>query len=300
MERRWFAWRAVREKMPAVGALPLVLVVGLQASVPAHADGGVRCGEAPCQAFSTAQAAFAQVLHAQPALLALGEYHARTDRPRVVSTIKRFMTELLPSLQGRGTSFIAETWMTRGSCGVVEKKAVAQVEKTTKRPKETEDELTSLLYRTSDLGMTNHILLVECDDYRSMLDEKGELDPLKTLEMVRRKVEEKAQDAKEAGEGGTPDRVLVLYGGALHNDLYPLADYRPYSFGPALSELAQGAYVELDLIVPELAEDDGDLKATSWWRPAVELARKRRQVVLVEPAPRSFALVWPPTARRGH
>lgn len=280
-----------------MSALHVLLLAGIHAAAPTvpPADAGVRCGQASCWAYPNAQAAFGHVLRAQPAVLALGEYHARTDRPKVRSTISRFMRELLPSLKGRATSFIAETWMTRGSCGVVEKQAVAQVEKTTKRPKETEDELTTLLYRTSDLGMTNHILLVECDDYRTMLDERGELDPLKTLEMVRRKVEEKAEAAREAGEGGTADRALVLYGGALHNDLYPVDDYRPFSFGPGLSALVQGAYVELDLIVPELAEDDTDVTSTGWFKPALALTRKRGQVVLVEAAPRSFMLIWPRT-----
>lgn len=286
--------------MSAVSALVVVAWVAVLGGVPPAPDAGVQCGGAPCWRFRTSRDAFARVLDAKPAVLALGEYHARTDLPRVRSTISRFMRELLPSLQGRAGSFIAETWMTKGSCGVVEKKAVAQVEKTTKRPKETEDELTTLLYRTADLGMVNHLLLVECDDYRTMLDAAGELDPLKTLEMVRRKVQEKAEEAKEAGEGGSPERMLILYGGALHNDLYPLEDYEPFAFGPALDALTPGAYVELDLIVPEYAADDSDLKATSWFAPAVALTKAKGQPVLVEPKPRSFMLVWPgtPKARR--
>ena len=43
--------------------------------------------------------------------------------------------------------------------------------KTTQRPETTEDEVTTLLDRTFKMGVKNHILLIDCDDYRSMLDD---------------------------------------------------------------------------------------------------------------------------------
>src|SRR5687767_10839967 len=100
-------------------------------------------------------------------------------------------------------------------------------------------------------GIANHILLLDCDEYRSMLDEGGKLDAEKSLLLVRRKVEEKALEVREKQEGGLPGKTLILYGGALHNDLKPLKGWEAYAFGPSLSEAIDGGYVELDLVVPE-------------------------------------------------
>ena len=46
-------------------------------------------------------------------------------------------------------------------------------------------------------------------------------------------------------------RLVVSYGGALHNDLHPDGESAPYSFAPAVSAQVGGALVELDLYVPE-------------------------------------------------
>ena len=46
-------------------------------------------------------------------------------------------------------------------------------------------------------------------------------------------------------------RLVVSYGGALHNDLHPDGKSAPYSFAPAVSAQVGGALVELDLYVPE-------------------------------------------------
>ena len=270
--------------------LMLAAVLLVLAATP---DGGAqRCGTSPCQTFKTSRAAFEQVLKTQPLILGIGEYHELEGSPKVKSAIKRFTEEMLPALKGKATSLVVETWMTNGRCGEAEKQATAEVKKVTQRPDTTEDEVTTMMNRSFDNGLANHILVLNCDEYRSMLDKDGSLDAEKSLKLVRRKVEEKALEVREKEEGGVPGKTLVLYGGALHNDLKPAEDYQDYSFGPLLSAAVDGGYRELDLLVPEYVEKDDDLVKEDWFAPALKLSGTG-VTVLVSPQPKVFMLVFP-------
>ncbi len=250
---------------------------------------------APCTVVPTPLVGFQKVLERKPGILAIGEYHEVNGAPKVPSAIKRFTTELLPALKGKLTSAIVETWMLSGKCGAVEKQASAAVEKTTQRPETTEDEVTTLLHRTYDLGAKNHTLLINCDDYRSMVDDAGELDGEASLLLVKRKVEEKALAAIENEEGGTPEKVLLLYGGALHNDLQPLPEWKSFSFGPELAREAK--FVELDLLVPEYVEGDEDLLREPWFKSALELSASGK-TVLINPHPDVYLLMFARARKR--
>ena len=252
-------------------------------------DAGAAC--APCTVMPSPRAAFERVLARKPAVLAVGEYHEVKGAPKVPSALRRFTRELLPALNGRLTSLVVETWMLNGKCGAAEQQANAAVAKTTQRPDSTEDELTTLLDRTFAQGVKNHILLIDCDDYRSMLDDAGDLDAEASLLLVKRKVEEKALEVLERGEGGTPDRLLLLYGGALHNDLEPLEAWKAYSFGPSLRRETDGQAVELDLLVPEYVADDEDLRQEPWFEGALALSRAGK-TVLINPHPDVYLLVF--------
>lgn len=263
-----------------------LVLLALLAATP---DAGV-CES--CETFKTPRAAFEKVLAEAPLVLAVGEYHELEGGPKVQSAIKRFTNELLPALKGKAGSLVAETWMLNGKCGEVEKQAAKEVQKVTQRPKETEDEVTTMLDRSYALGLKNHILIIDCDDYRSMLDEKNELDAEKSLLLVRRKVEEMALSVREKEEAGVEGKLLVLYGGALHNDLVPLDAYKDYSFGPSLAKETGGRYVELDLLVPEFVRDDEDLRKLPWFAPALARAAKG-ETVLVSPRPGVRFIVFP-------
>ena len=246
---------------------------------------------APCTVVPSPLAGFQRVLERKPAILAVGEYHEVDGAPKVPSAIRRFTRELLPALKGRLTSVVVETWMLNGKCGAAEKQATAAVEKTTQRPKTTEDEVTTLLDRTYELGAKNHILMIDCDDYRSMVDDAGSLDAEASLLLVKRKVEAKALEVIERKEGGTAEKVLLLYGGAVHNDLQPLPEWSAYAFGPALVQETGGNVVELDLLVPEYVEADEDLVKEPWFAGAMALA-KAGNTVLINPHPEVYLLLF--------
>ena len=272
---------------------------GPLASAGASVDGGpgppgVACGDSVCFTFPTARAAFAKLLERQPVVLGLGEYHEVQGMPKVKSALKRFTEGMLPQLKGRASALVVETWITTGRCGEVEKKAVEEVQKVTKRPVTTEDEVTTMLTRSYELGIENHILTLTCDEYASMVGADGELDGEKSLLMVRRKVQEKADELRERGLAGVAGKPLVLYGGAFHNDLYPAEGTEDFSFGPALQKSVGAGYLELDLLVPEYVEKDEDLAKASWFRPAMKLSAAGK-TVLVEPRPGSLVLIFPRT-----
>jgi hypothetical protein len=266
-------------------------LLAVLASTP---DAGVGCAGTPCERFPSAKAAFQRVLERPTAILAIGEYHELEGAPKVPSALKRFTTDMLPLLKGRATSLVAETWMTNGKCGEVEKKATQEVERVTQRPASTEDELTTMLNASHALGVSNHILVISCDEYKGMLGKDGQLDPEQSLLLVKRKVEQKADEVREKGEGGLMGKTLVLYGGALHNDLHPTLDYAPYSFGPALQAVTDGKYVELDLLVPEYGALDDDVKKEGWFLEATRLAGTSG-AVLVRPVDGVYILVFAAT-----
>jgi len=261
-------------------------LIAVAVLLAASADAGV------IATFPDAKRAFAEVISSQPEVLAVGEYHEiEGAAPKVKSALKRFTTELLPALKGRTGALIVETWMTTGKCGEVEKAAVAAVAKTTKRPKETENELETLMTKSYELGLKNHILLLTCDEYKSMLGDDGELDGEKSLTLVKNKLQEKTLEAREKEEGN-----VVIYGGALHNDLLPAEGFEGVTFGPALRRETKGRYVELDLLVPEYVEKDEDLAKEPWFAEALKLAGKGK-TVLVSTGPDSRVLMFARTAK---
>lgn len=264
--------------------LPALLFISAQLALAAAPDAG--CSE--CEVFASPKEAFAAVLREQPTVLAVGEYHELKSSPKVPSTLKRFTRDFVPMLKGQLAEVVVETWMVNGRCGEVEKKATKAVAKVTQRPDETEDELTLMLDATYRLGANNHILILDCDDYRSLLKDAGTLDAEASLLMVKEKVEEKARESLEKRDGG----VVLLYGGAVHNDVQPLEEWKAYAFGPSLARDLGPKYLELDLLVPEYVVGDEDLVKELWFAPALEIAKTGKTVV-VRPHAGSVFLVFP-------
>jgi hypothetical protein len=263
-------------------------LIALLASEPARPSD---C--ASCERFRSPRAAFEKVAAESPLLLAIGEYHQVEGGPKVQSTIKRFTTELLPVLKGRAGAMVVETWILSGTCGAVEKQVAKEVTRVTRRPKETEDEIEILLERSYGLGIQGHTLRVDCEEYRSMLDADGELDADRSMRLVRRKLEEKADEIRDEGEAGVEGKMLVIYGGAVHNDVEPTEEYREWSYGPALSRaVGEKRYIELDLLVPELVRGDPDLAKLPWFKPALAMAA-RGDTVLVSPKAGVRYLLFP-------
>lgn len=268
--------------------------------------------------FPGAGPALAHVLEDRPRVVGFGEYHQRVGGPQVPSALKRFTEQMLPVLATQATDLVVETWVTDGSCGATEKKVVQKVKQTTERPKATENEIVTLALRARAAGVQPHALKVGCADYKRMLGGK-DVDYVKLLEFIGRQLRDTAVGAMEhrakapaAGrDGGAPvaavgrdggataarpagrRQLVALYGGALHNDLYPAAGLEAWSFAADLAK--RGPYVEVDLYVPEYVAGDERLAKEPWF-PLLARAGPDR-VVVIERDRGSYIFVLSTTPR---
>jgi hypothetical protein len=243
--------------------------------------------------FDTPEAALAVALEGKPRVIAFGEYHQIEGGPKVPSALTRFRTQLFPTVAPRASDLVVETWVTSGQCGKTEEKVAAQVQETTKRPEVTEDEIVTLLKAGKAAGVRPHILTLDCKEYEALLPKAdGKIDYEALLATVTRHLKKEALAAL-ATPSPSSERAVVVYGGALHNDVYPRKELKAYSFAADLSRATKGRYREVDLYVPEYVESDKEITGAAWW-PTVE-KRAPGQTALVTRGPRSFIVVFPRT-----
>jgi hypothetical protein len=228
-------------------------------------------------------------------VVAFGELHQTVKTADVRSSIARFTDEILPAIAPRAAHLIVETWITSGKCGEAEKKVTAEVARTTERPAETENEIVRLLRRAKELGVAPHVLDVDCHEYQALMAGAG-VDYDRLLTITGRHLGRAVEQALALPR--PPDRPLVLvYGGALHNDLDPHPTLAKYSFGPAIDALTHGNYREVDLFVPELVDAMPAMRAERWyaaWRPT----RAIPGTTLIRRQPRSAVVLFEDRATR--
>jgi hypothetical protein len=232
-------------------------------------------------------------------VVAFGEVHQDEATKGTRSALARFTDDILPALAPRASHLIVETWMTTGACGKAEARVTEDVQRTTERPKETESEIVRLLRRAKEAGVAPHVLAVTCDEYASLTGGgrgrgKGKgagVDYDRLLKLTEKHLETAIQQALLLPR--TPARPLVLvYGGALHNDLYPARALAAYAFGPAIFALTRGDYREVDLYVPELVERLEAMRAEPWFA-AWKAFGHERETVVIPRSDRSTIVVFP-------
>ncbi len=248
------------------------------------------------ETFASPAQAMTAFLSGASGVVAFGELHQTAKTARVRSTLARFTDEILPAVAPRASHLIVETWVSRGTCGETEKQVTKDVARTTERPPETENEIVRLLRRAKELGVAPHVLDVDCHEYPTLVGAGGQVDYDRLLTITGQHLQRAIEQALALPRA--PERPLVLvYGGALHNDLQPNPALAKYSFGPAIDAFTHGAYREVDLYVPELVAALPALRAEPWY-PIWRRARpKPGQVVLIRGQPRSAILVWGPAQR---
>ena len=254
----------------------------------------------PHQQFASAGAALAQVLReTRPRVLGLGEFHQTKSTAKVRSAIRRFTESMVPVLGPQASDLVVETWITEGKCGKQEKKVARGVAKTTERPKQTESEIVTMLKRAKALGVRPHILKAGCKDYEELLGKDGKVDYVQLLGFIGRSLRGKAEailkhrarlHARASKKKPGRRDIVVLYGGALHNDLYPYEDLEEFSYGKALKKRTKDRYVELDLYVPEYVRGDETLSKESWYPLFTRLASSEK-VLLIQRGEASYILV---------
>ena len=262
--------------------------------------------EAPAPvAGATAREALARVLEDDgagqgPLVLGVGELHQTTATAGIPSSLARFTREIWPLLAARASDLIVETWVTDGACGRAETATVEKVEKTTERPAATESEIVTLLERAKAGGARPHILKVGCQEYRQLSPGAGAgpLDFQRMLALIQRKLAVKLTEVLAARPARDADRLVVVYGGALHNDLHPDPALAPFSYGVPAYRATMARYRELDLYVPEYLERTPAMQQEAWF-PVWRGAARPGQLTLIRRSAGSFVLIFPVSAA-GH
>lgn len=262
---------------------------GAPAATAAPTPGYRACGELACKAFPSAEAAFDYVLSEKPRVLAVGEAHAQAAGPQAPSPTRRFMDTLLPRLAPRASDLVIELWVASGSCGKVEKQVQKQQAAVTAPQAATnQNEFLELGSRAKALSIQPRALVPTCEQYHQISGAgSGDIEQMLTMiaSVTQRDVEELL--AKRA-----PDRLVVAYGGAMHNDLHPRPGREGFSFGPALERASGQRYVELDLVIPEQIKDTEAWRALPWYA-AYSREKASDEAYLLSWAPHAYALFFP-------
>jgi hypothetical protein len=149
-----------------------------------------------------------------------------------------------------------------------------------------------LIKRAKADGIQPHVLQLTCSDYQSVLDASGGVDYEKMLLLVTRQLQLKITAVR--GRRADTERLVAVYGGALHNDLYPREELKQFTFGDAVRQSTGGRYLEVDLYVPEYIARDANLRKERWYAPWKRRARPGR-TTLVRRGPDSYIIVFPPS-----
>jgi hypothetical protein len=242
-----------------------------------------------CKAFPTAAAAFDFVLEDQPRVLAIGEAHAQSDGPGTASSTRRFMDGLLPRLAPRASDLVIELWLANGSCGKVEQKvAQQQTEVTAPQAATNQNEFVELGHKAKAAGIMPHALVPTCEQYQKIAN-AGAADIEQMLVMLKSVT---ARDVTQLLAKRAPERLVVAYGGAMHNDLVPREGRADFSFGPELAKASGDRYVELDLVIPEQIKDTEAWRSLPWY-PHYSKTSASTEAFLFSWAPHAYALIFP-------
>ena len=266
---------------------------------PALPAGAAACagavGGPACLRFGSVEDAFRWVLAHQPAILAVGEAHAQKGTEGIPSATKRFTESFLPVLENRASDVLVEAWAGDPKCQR-EVKAVASAQKPVQQAQAqtNPNEYLALGNRAKALGMVPDLLRPTCDDYANLAD-AGADSITASLELIKRLTQAHATRLFQRNETAKNGKLVVTYGGAMHNDLAPTEALRKFSFGPELATATGGRYVELDLIVPEYVKNTESWQKLPWYASWQADGGPKDKPTLYRLGDRSFVLLFPTT-----
>jgi hypothetical protein len=253
------------------------------AAVPAH------------RAYPDLGAALVAIIPADARVVGFGELHARTDRAAVTSSLANF-TRALPAIADKLSDLVIETWLVDPNCGKAAVQATAKVETTMKRPEATKSEIAQLADAARAARIQPHAMTLTCSDYAAITPADHDVDPVVMLTLTTRELTRIATSAVLHRDKEPSHRPwIAVYGGALHNDRFPDKTVAEWSYAAEVDRVTGGHFVEVDVIVPELAEADPLLHSQPW----IPLARAPRDpanpVIVWTRGERSFVVLLPPT-----
>jgi hypothetical protein len=246
---------------------------------------------APPGTYADLAEALVAIIPADARVIGFGELHSRVDRAQVKSSLSAFTTAL-PAFGDKISDLVVETWSVDPACGKTAVKATAQMEAAVKRPEATKSEIGQLADAAKKAGIQPHAMTLTCADYKT-LTAHDQVDPIAMLTLTTRELQRIATSAVVHRDKQPDHRPwIAVYGGALHNDRFPEPGVAEWSYAAAADKVTHGHFVEIDLIVPELAAADAMSQKRPWFS-LVETAGDRVQVWSRPDGDRSFVVVLP-------
>ncbi len=279
---------------PAASPAPSPAASPPLATAPSRA--GTACGALECRLFDAPADAFAAVLAHDPVVLGVGEAHAQKATEGVASVTRRFTAELLPQLQGRASDLIVELMIPPKGCKpeVEQKVRAEQKQVTAPQADGNQAEYVALGEAARAIGVVPDGLRPSCADLDDVAKAGADAVP-RMLDMIARLSAAKAKQLFDRDAVVSPEKLVVVYGGAMHNDLAPRAGREGFSFGPALAGVTGDRYLELDVFVPESIQDTETWRSFAWY-PHYDRAAHGSKTALFRVGPRSFVLLFPRSA----
>ncbi len=245
----------------------------------------------PPNAYRTLGEALLAIIPADARVLGFGEIHNRTDRMQVTSALSQF-TAALPAIGSRVSDLVLETWVADPSCGQKATTTTKQLETEVKRPEATKSEVVLLAEAARAANIQPHAMTLTCKDYETLAP-KGQVDPVAMLTLTTRELTRIALSAvRHRTKHADPRPWIAVYGGALHNDRTPDPALAEWSYVAAVERVVKDRFVEIDLLVPELALADAKVKTQPWYEL---LVRAGPYVQVHARGPHSFVVVLPST-----
>ncbi len=184
---------------------------------PSTATSTPSCGPLECRLFPSPRAAFAAITDSGPAVLAVGEAHAPKGRESIESSASRFTRDLLPTLQGRASDLLVELMMPPKGCKARTEDVRQKQKVVTEQQAPTDQgEYVAMGEAARKLGVVPDLLRPSCEDMDAV-SRAGADAVAKSLELIARLVTGQAKTMLARNVDAGDARMVVLYGGALHN-----------------------------------------------------------------------------------
>lgn len=256
---------------------------------------GTPCGALDCRQYESARDAFLDALVTKPLAIGVGEAHAPKGAS-VPSAAARFTTDILPAIKDVTSDLLVELMMPpRGCIDAAAEVREKQREVTSLQAEHNQNDYIVMGEKARSLGIVPDLLRPSCADMDTVnragansIDASLALIAQLTRTQARRLID------RDAASEHDREKMVVLYGGLLHNDLAPNPDKAAWSYAAALAEHVHGRFVAIDLIVPEFIGDDEPWRSLAWW-PYYDRAKLGGKATLFRTGERSFVLVFATT-----
>lgn len=232
------------------------------------------------------------MLREQPLVLGLGEAHTPASSAQLATTAARFTEQLLPVLAENASHLIVELLAPNPACREAAR-PLEQAQKPVVEPQapSNQSDYVALGVRARALGIEPFLLTPSCAEFQAIAEAGADAIPL-TLTTIANITARVAKGALVKNREAGRHRLVLAYGGALHNDLSPSPTRPAFRYGDALRDFTGGRYVALDLIVRELIKDNEAWRALPWYA-AFDRELHPESYLLLQPAPHSYVLFFP-------